>query len=204
MTTTLTELRQALNDIKAESGSGSKQRKQDRFKEGYDTNVGHLVIGERYDAAGVGPSTAREAAEEAFGEVADGATLSESLASMDVGGDKESAALLVDDLDQLADLSGNEQKNRLAATFAKYSQPSLVSLALLGDESFGLGTSQMRQIWFDGTRSERKRAEALTGSTVEFINLAKQDELPDSPEVFRSFAPQLAKPESNLPEFVEE
>jgi ATP-dependent DNA ligase len=196
MATTLTELRDALDDIKAESGTGSKQRKQDRFAEVYTADAGHLIVGERYDAAGIGPSTAEDAAESALGELPDGATLSESIAKLGTQDGIDTPALLVQDLDEVAALSGNDQQERLEKVLSEYTEPSLVTLALLDDESFGLGTSQMREVFFDGSRSERKRAESLVEGTVEFINRARNDQLPDEPEMFIPFDVMLAKPES--------
>lgn len=198
-----TELREAIDYMKEQEGSGSKQRKQDRFEEVYTTNVGHIVTGERYDDAGVGPATAEKAAEEAFGEVPDGPTLSERISSMDVGGDIESLDVLVRHLDLIAEESGNDQTERLTEALEAHTEPSLVTLALLDDESLGLGTSQMREIWFDGSRDERKRAEALVETTTEFIDTARNDNLPTEPEVFLPFDPMLAERESRMPDNID-
>lgn len=192
----ISEVRDALDQMKSESGSGSKARKQDEFERIYSGNVGHLLAGERWDDAGIGPATAREAAEEAFGEIPDGPTLSESLAEMGAQPGDDSLQKLVNDLDELAELSGDEQKQRLVGILKDYKQPSLVTLALLDDETFGLGTSQMREVFFDGSREERKRAESLCDGTVDFITRAKNGTLPTEPQVMQPFAPMLAKPES--------
>lgn len=201
--TTQTELRTALDDIKTEEGTGSKQRKQDRFKEIYTSWVGYLVAGEKYDDAGVGPSTARESVEATFDglDTSEYPTISEALNSSNVVTSDahdtcNSCKELVHNLNGLADRSGNEQKERLKELLQKHREPSLVTLALLDDESFGLGTSQMREIWFDGSRDERKRAEALTEDTVDFIIRAKNGTLPEGPELFSPFDPMLAKSES--------
>ncbi|AGM11520.1 ATP-dependent DNA ligase [Halogranum tailed virus 1] len=192
--TTQSELRDALDYIKNESGSGSKARKQERFVDVYTENVGHIVTGERYDDAGIGKKTAESAVEELYGEL-DGPTVSESL--LDAwGGDIQSLEILVSDLDELAKLSGNEQKEMLVNMLDAHAEPSLVTLALLDDESIGLGTSQMREAFFDGTRDERKHAEAFVETTTEFISLARDEALPTRPIVGRPFDPMLAVPES--------
>jgi ATP-dependent DNA ligase len=200
--TTQTELREALNDIKAESGTGSKARKQERFRSIYDTPVGHIVTGERYDDAGVGPSTARSAVDAIFPElnVDDYSTISEALASDEIQNGHldciNDLDTLVSDLDEVAEKSGDEQERFLGYFLAEHKEPSLVTLALLDDESIGLGTSQMREAFFDGTRDERKHREAFVETTTEFINLARRDELPQSPIVGEPFDPMLAVPES--------
>jgi len=194
------DLRDALNYIKSESGSGSKARKQERFVEVYTENVGHIVTGERYDDAGIGKKTAESAVEELYGEQ-DAPTVSESLHGKNMGY-VDDLETLVSDLDELAELSGNEQKQMLVNMLDAHIEPSLVTLALLDDESIGLGTSQMREAFFDGTRDERKHAEAFVETTTEFISLAQDDALPNRPIVGKPFDPMLAKPESNLPEDV--
>jgi len=201
--TSQSELREALDYMKAQSGSGSKKRKQEKFREVYTASVGLLIAGERYDDAGIGPATAQDAVETAFPnlDVGEFPTISEALNSDNIVTDdahwtEDTTSELVNDLDQLAKLSGNEQKGRLVELLEKHQEPSLVTLALLDDESFGLGTSEMRDAFFDGKRSERKRAEALTDGTVDFITRAKSGTLPDEPEVFTPFDPMLAKPES--------
>jgi len=195
--TTQTELRDAINFMKNDSGSGTKARKQNQFTEVYQPEVAHIVAGERYDDAGVGPATAQSATQTVFPDLDIDAfpTTSEALTSVS-GGDNESLDELVSDLDSIARRSGNDQKEYLAYCLEKHREPSLVTLALLDDESIGLGTSQMREAFFDGTRDERKRAEAFVSTTAEFIRLAQEDNLPDSPTVSEPFEPMLAVPES--------
>ena len=193
--TSQSELRDAIDYMKVQSGAGSKARKQDKFTEVYTESVGYLLAGERYDDAGVGPATAREAVSNALGEVPDADTLTESVAQIESGGET-SLLSLVADLDDVAELSGNEQQERLEDVLARHSEPSLATLALLDDESIGLGTSQMRGAFFDGTRDERKHRESFTESTTEFIQLAQIDSLPTGPTVGEPFEPMLAVPES--------
>jgi hypothetical protein len=202
--TTQSDLRGAIDYMKQQSGSGSKKRKQDKFREVYTQNVGHVVTGERYDDAGVGPATAEAAVEEAYPHLKYDAydTLSEALAPL-VGGDIESLDELVTDLDSIARRSGNAQEEYLAYCLEKHSEPSLLTLALLDDESIGLGTSQMREAFFDGTRDERKHREAFVETTTEFIRLAQENALPTVPRVGRAFSPMLAKSASKNPPWEE-
>lgn len=197
---TQSELRDAIEFMKADSGKGTKARKQERFRDVYSENVAHLVAGERYDDAGVGPATAKSAVSNTLGEVPDADTLTESVAQLDTTGETSLSAL-VSDLDEVAMLSGNEQQEYLELTLKRHSEPSLVTLALLDDESIGLGTSQMREAFFDGTRDERKHAEAFVETTAEFIALAQDNELPTGPTVGEPFDPMLAVPESRSPDF---
>ena len=190
-----TTLRNALDYIKSQSGTGSKARKQEKFQEIYTNSVGHIVTGERYDDAGVGPATAKSAVQRAFGEVPEADTLSEGVAQLDVDGDV-SIKNLVERLDRVAELSGQEQEDYLVEVLEVSSEPSLVTLALLDDESLSLGTSQMRETFFDGTRDERKNAEAFVETTTEFIELAKSGDLPTGPTIGQPFEPMLAVPES--------
>ena len=202
--TSQSELRDAIDYMKAQSGAGSKARKQDKFTEVYTESVGYLLAGERYDDAGVGPATAREAVSNALGEVPDEDTLTEGVAQIESGGET-SLLSLVADLDDVAELSGNEQQKRLEEVLARHSEPSLATLALLDDESIGLGTSQMREAFVpDMSRDERKHRESFTKSTTEFIQLAQIDSLPTGPTVGEPFEPMLAVPESRSPEFVDE
>lgn len=194
--TSQTELRLAIDYMKSEGGSGSKARKQERFVSIYEPNVAHIVAGERYDDAGVGPATAQSAVERVFGSVPDYAdTISGGLSQLATSGDNSLDAL-VEDLDEIAELSGDEQEDAIVEALVQHRKPSLVTLALLDDESIGLGTSQMREAFFDGTRDERKHAEAFTETTEEFIRLARVDELPDRPVIGEPFDPMLAVPES--------
>lgn len=195
--TTQTELRDALNFMKDQSGTGSKSRKQQKFREVYTPLVGHIVTGERYDDAGIGPATAQSAVESAYphAEPSEHDTISESLIGT-YGGPEQSLSALVADLDKVAELSGNEQKDKLVDVLKLSAEPSLVTLALLDDENIGLGTSQMRGAFFDGTRDERKHHEAFVPTTVEFIRLARHGGLPDEPIVGVPFDPMLAVPES--------
>lgn len=195
--TSQSELRAAIDYIKSESGKGSKARKQERFVEVYTEEVGHIVTGERYDDAGVGPSTARSAVENVYPDLDtyDYDTVSDALTTVS-GGDNESLDELVSDLDSIARRSGTSQREYLEVCLEKHREPSLVTLALLDDESIGLGTSQMREAFFDGTRDERKHREAFVETTTEFINLAKDGALPTVPIVGKPFDPMLAVPES--------
>lgn len=196
--TTQSELRSAIEYMKEQSGSGSKARKQDRFREVYTENVGHVVTGERYDDAGVGPATVEQAVETVYPEldVDNFNTTTEALAAVADATATQSLDELVSDLDSIARRSGNSQREYLEFTLEKHSEPSLVTLALLDDENIGLGTSQMRGAFFDGTRDERKHREAFVETTTEFIRLARQDALPTRPIVGRPFDPMLAVPES--------
>ncbi len=201
--TTQTEIRNAIDWMKADSGKGTKARKQEKLTDVYQPEVAHIVAGERYDDAGVGPMTAQRAVEAVFPDLDydDYDTISEALASDEIVTDDshstvDELAELVADLDSIARRSGNNQQEYLEHCLQKHREPSLVTLALLDDETVGLGTSEMRDAFHDGTRDERKTAEAFTESTAEFIRLAKQDGLPDSPTVGEPFAPMLAVPES--------
>lgn len=194
--TTQSELREAIEFMKEQSGSGSKARKQEKFREIYEPAVGHVVTGERYDDAGVGPKRATDAVTHVYDiDPSDYDTISESLVGA-WGGDIQSLETLVEDLDELAELSGQDQTDMLAEMLDAHAEPSLVTLALLDDESIGLGTSQMRETFFDGTRDERKKAESFVESTAEFIRLSQEGELPDGPTVGEPFEPMLAVAES--------
>lgn len=195
--TTQSDLRQTIGWMKEQSGSGSKARKQKRFVEIYEPNVGHIVTGERYDDAGVGPATAQSAVESVYPDVDinNHDTISEALTTVS-GGDYESLEVLVSDLDSVARRSGASQREYLEFCLDKHTEPSLVTLALLDDESIGLGTSQMREAFFDGTRDERKHHEAFVETTTEFIQLAQDNALPTCPIVGKPFDPMLAVPES--------
>jgi ATP-dependent DNA ligase len=195
--TTQTELRDAIDFMKNDSGSGTKARKQERFRQVYEPAVAHLITGERYDDAGVGPVTAEKAVDDVFPDlqVADFPTITEALATVDSDGE-QSLDALVSDLDSVTRRSGNSQREYVRECLTSHAEPSLVTLALLDDESIGLGTSQMREAFFDGTRDERKRAEAFVSTTAEFIRLAQEGNLPDGPTVGEPFAPMLAVPES--------
>jgi len=195
--TTQKELRDAIDWMKADSGSGTKARKQEKFREVYTSKVGHIVTGERYDDAGVGPATARSAVQSVFPDVNidDHDTISEALID-ETGGGCNSLEDLIIDLDGVARRSGNDQTQYLKSVLDKHKEPSLVTLALLDDESIGLGTSEMRGAFFDGTRDERKHREAFVETTTEFINLAMKDELPTGPTIGEPFDPMLAARES--------
>jgi len=200
---TQSELRAAIDYIKNESGKGSKARKQERFVDVYTEEVGHIVTGERYDDAGVGPATVGSAVQNTYPQLAvdDYDTVSAALASDEIVTDdahtaEDSLSELRADLDSIARRSGTAQREYLEVCLEKHREPSLVTLALLDDESIGLGTSQMREAFFDGTRAERKHREAFTETTTEFIRLAQEDALPTVPTVGRPFDPMLAVPES--------
>lgn len=198
--TKLTELRDALDYMKEQSGTGSKSRKQQKFREIYSPNVAALIAGERYDDAGIGPATAREAVSNVFPSVAldEYDTLSAALIDVETSEKAhDSCHGLVTSLDQLAELSGDEQASYLVEILRSVEEPSLVTLALLDDETFGLGTSQMREAFVPTlSRSERKHAESFVDSTRRFISLAEKGKLPDGPTVGEPFAPMLAVPES--------
>jgi len=195
--TTQSDLRDAIEFMKADSGKGTKARKQERFRNVYQPEVTQIVSGERYDDSGVGPMTAQRAVESVYPDLQydEYDTISEALASVDSDG-TSSLSELVADLDSIARRSGKSQKEYVRHCLKKHQEPSLVTLALLDDENIGLGTSQMRDAFHDGTRDERKTAEAFTDSTTEFIRLAQDGELPTSPTVGEPFAPMLAVPES--------
>jgi len=194
--TTQTELRDAIDFMKADSGKGTKARKQEKFRSIYDALVGHIVTGERYDDAGVGPATARDAVEQVFGGVPEYSDTLSSTLSIPYTDGEQSLESLVDDLDEIAELSGDEQTEAVADALLKHAEPSLVTLALLDDENIGLGTSQMRDAFFDGTRDERKHREAFVEYTTDFIRLAQDDALPTRPIVGEPFSPMLAVSES--------
>jgi len=207
--TTQNQLRFAIDWMKADSGSGTKARKQQKFRDVYQPEVAHIVAGERYDDAGVGPATAQSAVDAAYPDLDYDAydTISEALASDEIVTDDAHNACddlseLVADLDSIARRSGNDQREYLEYCLEKHREPSLVTLALLDDENVGIGTSNMRDAFHDGTRDERKTAEAFTDSTEEFIRLAQEDALPTRPILGKPFSPMLAKPESNLPDDV--
>jgi len=195
--TAQSKLRDAIEFMKNDSGSGTKARKQERFRQVYEPAVAHLITGERYDDAGVGPVTAEKAVDGVFPDlqVADFPTITEAVASLDTDGE-QSLDSLVSDLDSVARRSGNSQREYIRECLKRHAEPSLVTLALLDDESIGLGTSQMREAFFDGTRDERKRAEAFVPTTQEFIQLAQKGTLPTVPTVGVPFAPMRAVPES--------
>jgi len=180
--------------MKDQSGKGSTAIKQEKFKAIYTVNVGHIVTGERYDDAGVGPKRAKEAATNVYGDL-DGDTISESLIDA-WGGNIQSLDTLVADLDVLAEKSGQEQTEMLANMLEAHAEPSLVTLALLDDENIGLGTTQMRDVFFDGTRDERKHAFAFVDTTTEFIEREQNGMLPTRPTVGEPFSPMLAVSES--------
>jgi ATP-dependent DNA ligase len=199
------ELRDAIDWMKEQSGTGSTGRKKEKFREIYEEDVAHLLAGERYDDAGVGPATARNAVENVFGSVPDAPTLSESLAELPHGASGNeyyinTLPMLVRDLDSVARKSGNRQQEVLEKILERQAEPSLATLALLDDESIGLGTSQMRGAFFDGSADERRHHEAFVSTTEEFIRLAQKGALPTRPIVGRPFDPMLAKPESQLPD----
>lgn len=193
-----TDLRAAIDFMKNDSGTGTKARKQERFVDVYQPEVAHIVAGERYDDAGVGPATARVAVESVYPDLDIGAfpTTSEALTTVEDTTATQSLEELVSDLDSIARRSGNDQKEYLAYCLEKHAEPSLVTLALLDDESIGLGKSQMREAFFDGTRDERKRAEAFVSTTAEFIRRAQEGTLPTVPTVGIPFSPMLAVSES--------
>jgi ATP-dependent DNA ligase len=99
-------------------------------------------------------------------------------------------------LDELAEKSGDDQEQHLGWLLAEHEEPSLVTLALLDDENIGLGTSQMRDAFFDGTRDERKHREAFVEYTTTFIKLAQKNALPTRPTIGEPFDPMLAVSES--------
>jgi ATP-dependent DNA ligase len=151
-----------------------------------------FISGEKFDDAGLGKKTVLNEAQSVYGDAVDGQpTLSESLEQFDAHNvpatHQDSMESLYHDMEQLAALSGKEQKAYLRRMLKEYHYPSIVSHACLDDLATGC--------------SDKTIANALDlRDSLPFydsvVDAASAPNPVTKPVIHNSFDPMLAVPES--------
>jgi hypothetical protein len=191
------QFRQTLDELRA---TNSRNEKEELIADVQDSPAAiSFLSGSEFDSAGVGKKTLLSVAQEVFPEyeLEGKPTVSEELATFetDVHVDGRMLGELRVDMQTVADLSGNEMKEKLAEMLQYYSYPSLVAHACLDDWSTGCGDSTIA------------KAMDVKDSLPFYEGVVEIAESPDrltSPVVGRPFSPMLAVPESRSPDFVDE
>jgi len=157
-----------------------------------------FLSGEEFDDAGLGKKTVLSVAQEALDPAVDGTpTVSESLEQFDGDGDFDVAEVstLREDMRELADLSGNEQKNYLGKMFLSYHYPSVVAHACLDDWPTGVSDTTI------ANALDLKDSLPFYESVVDAVAAPNPVE---QPVIHNAFDPMLAKSESSLPDDLSE
>lgn len=158
-----------------------------------------LLSGEQFNDAGIGKKTVLKQAQAVYGNEVDGKpTVSESLEQFDAVTTADRPEWhtwpmesLYDDMEELATLSGKEQKEYLKRMLDGYNFPSVVSHACLNDLPTGV--------------SDKTIANALDlRDSLPFydtvVDAATHPNPVTRPTVHKPFDPMLAKSESSLPD----
>ena len=147
-----------------------------------------LLSGEEFDDLGIGRTTARSVAQRVYDFEDDAGSLTESLIQCDtVDADGISIDELYLDLVMLNEKSGSDQKDFLEGMFVDYAYPSVVSYAVLSDQSLGFGESTLAKAF------DVRDSQPFYGTVADIL---RHDDPRTSPVVGRPFDPMLAVPES--------
>ena len=147
-----------------------------------------LLSGEEFDDIGIGRRTARSVAQEVYDFEDTEGSLTESLEQFDLtDADGFPIDQLFLDLVMLNDKSGGDQKDFLEKLFNDYAYPSVVSYAVLSDQSLGFGESTLAKAF-------------CVKDSLPFYDtvsdILRDREPRTAPEVGHAFDPMLAVPES--------
>jgi ATP-dependent DNA ligase len=190
----LDEFKRILDRLAA---TNSRKEKQTIISEIGDSPAAiSFLSGSEFDDAGLGKKTVLSVAQDVFGDDLDGQpTVSEELAQFDGDGGFGVANVWVlrEDMAELADLSGNEQKEYLQRMFESYHYPSIVAHACLNDWPTGVGDSTIATAL--GLKDSLPFVEGV-------VEAAEMENPPTSPQAGEPFEPMLAKSESSLPDDV--
>ena len=157
-----------------------------------------LLSGEEFDDIGIGRRTARSVAQEVYDFEDTEGSLTESLEQFDLTDDDGFPIdQLFLDLVMLNDKSGGDQKDFLEKLFDDYAYPSVVSYAVLSDQSLGFGESTLAKAF--GVKDSLPFYDTVS----DIIRSRRHSELCTAPEVGHAFDPMLAVPESRGPEFMD-
>ena len=150
----LTDFAEVLTEMHDESSRNTLQE----MLQGLDESGLRILLG-AYEDAGVGPATARDAAESVFGTLPDASTLEESLMQVDVSHSATATTEhLEEELQEVRRLSGNELKGFLRASYRGYPEPWLFPFALLGDYSTGVSETTVAKAYFPDEDHNRIKA----------------------------------------------
>ena len=151
-----------------------------------------LLSGEEFDDIGIGRVTARKAAQSLDSDFEDNSgSLTESLNEYSRSSphtvDGHDIEQLYLDLEMLDSKSGQDQQDFLADMFEDYAYPSVVSYAVLSDQSLGFGESTLAKAF--GVKDSLPFYDAVT-------DIIRDSEPRTAPAVGHAFDPMLAVPES--------
>lgn len=183
------QFRQTLDELRA---TNSRNEKKELIQEVQDSPAAiSFLSGSEFDDAGLGKKTVLGVAQEAFPDygLEGKPTVSEDLAEFetDVHVDGFALSHLHEQMRELAEESGNEQKEHLKRMFHYFEYPSLVAHACLNDWPTGVGNSTIAKAmgvkdslpFYEGVHEIAQAPDAIT-----------------APMVGRPFKPMLAVPES--------
>lgn len=190
---TVAEFREVLDEL---VGTNSRTEKKEIIRDIQDcTEALTFLSGEKFDDAGLGKKTVLEQAQAVYDDVSGQPTVSESLSSFDKENAPEyqinSMEVLYGDMEELAKLSGKEQKEYLRRMFVNYHTPSVVAHACLDD--LPTGTS-------DTTIANALDIRESLPFYENVVEAASCDNPLTEPHVHNAFDPMLAKSESSLPD----
>jgi len=151
-----------------------------------------LLTGTEFDDIGIGRTTGRQAAETVWPDFEDSeGSLTESIKSIHTpytpGIDGHDIDQLYLDLEMLESKSGQDQQDFLADMFEDYAYPSVVSYAVLSDQSLGFGESTLAKAF--GVKDSLPFYDDVA-------SIIRDDKPLTSPEAGKPFDPMLAVPES--------
>ena len=148
-----------------------------------------VLLGTWQDA-GVGPATAKGAAEAVYSLSGEG-TLSEQLMDHSSDESSRSVAAMCDDLEMLREASGNECKELLTSLYSGYSEPWLLPFALLSKQySTGVSETTVAKAFFPD--EDHHRVKALNPDLAAVT--AGDKEAATEVEPGRMLSPMLASP----------
>lgn len=153
-----------------------------------------FLSGSEFDDIGLGKKTVLSCAQDVFGSFEPKPTVSQAVDGFDSGNDsiRQTVENLREDMDNLAEMSGNEQQEYLRKMFEWYEEPAVVAHACLDDLPTGCSDKTIA----DAT--DVRDSLPFVESVVEAVEMENP---PTEPEVGEPFSPQLAKSESSLPEW---
>lgn len=156
-----------------------------------------FLSGSEFDDAGLGKKTVLDCVQDVYGDEVDGTpTVSESLAntlSDDYFGESRSVDKMREDMEMLADASGNEMKQMLRTLLDGYTYPEVLTHACLDDWPTGVSDTTI------ANALDLRDSLPFYESIVDAAEVS--GEPLTEPQVGSAFSPQLAKSESSLPEW---
>lgn len=189
----LNEFKDVLDRLAA---TNSRNTKKDIIREISDEPAAiSFLSGSEFDDAGLGKKTVLGCVQDVYSDDIDGTpTVSESLAeslSDDYFGESRSVEKVREDMEMLADASGNEMKELLRTLIDGYTYPEVLTHACLDDWPTGVSDTTI------ANALDLKDALPFYDSVVEAVEVPNPIE---EPMVHNAFDPMLAKSESSLPD----